>query len=144
MRRYDRRRPAQAWEEVLASLCRLQEVLPSAVVAGATESAIYAQHRFSLDHDHVMADLRERFDAVLADLEAVAGWEPARVRRPSLIWVRLTEMKPACVSFASTRPRKSLPDSSFFFPSSYDEAQLLMASAPSSRKRYDVYSRTIY
>jgi hypothetical protein len=44
----------------------------------------------------------------------------------------------------STRPRKSLPDSSFFFPSSYDEAQLLMASAPSSRKRYDVYSRTIY
>lgn len=77
--------PAQAWEEVLASLCRLQEVLPSAVLVGGTASALYAEHRFSLDHDHVLVDLRERFDAVLADLEAVAGWETARVRRPSLI-----------------------------------------------------------
>jgi len=33
----------------------------------------------------VLPDLRERFDSVLVDLEAVAGWETARVRRPNLI-----------------------------------------------------------
>lgn len=60
----------EAWEEVLASLCRLQQVLPDAILVGGTASAIYAGHRLSLDHDHVLTDLRERFDTVLADLEA--------------------------------------------------------------------------
>ena len=76
---------AEAWEEVLASLCRLQQVLPSAVVVGGTASAIHAAHRISMDHDHVLTDLRERFDAVLAELEAVVGWQTARIRRPNLI-----------------------------------------------------------
>jgi hypothetical protein len=74
-----------AWEEVLASLCRLQAVLPDAVLVGGTASALYAGHRRSFDHDHVLPDLRERFDAVLEELESVAGWETARVRRPVLI-----------------------------------------------------------
>jgi len=38
-----------------------------------------------MDHDHVPTDLRERFDAVLAELEAVVGWQTARIRRPNLI-----------------------------------------------------------
>ncbi len=73
------------WEEVLTSLCHLQRVLPGAVVVGGTASALYAKHRFSFDHDHVLPDLRSRFDEVLTDLEAVAGWETARLRRPHLI-----------------------------------------------------------
>lgn len=76
---------SEAWENVLASLCRLQEVLPDTVLVGGTASALYAGHRISLDHDHVLLDLRERFDTVLAELESVAGWETARVKRPVLI-----------------------------------------------------------
>ena len=75
----------EAWDAVLASLCRLQDVLPEAVVVGGTAAALYAQHRQSFDHDHVLPDLRDRFDTILAQLEAVAGWETARVRRPVLI-----------------------------------------------------------
>ena len=37
---------------------------------------------FSRDADHVITDLRNRFDAVLAELESVAGWKTARVQRP--------------------------------------------------------------
>lgn len=74
-----------AWDAVLTSLCHLQRVLPDAVVVGGTASALYAGHRVSFDHDHVLPDLRSRFDEVLNDLEAVAGWETARVRRPHLI-----------------------------------------------------------
>src|SRR5437762_13796104 len=33
----------------------------------------HTQHRVSMDGDHVLEDLRERFDDVLATLEAVAG-----------------------------------------------------------------------
>jgi len=70
------------WEQVLSSAARLQRILPEAVLVGGTASALYAEHRFSLDADHVVPDLRQRFDQVLADLESVAGWRTARVRRP--------------------------------------------------------------
>jgi len=34
-----------------------------------------------MDADHVVDDLRERFDEVLATLEAVAGWQTERIQR---------------------------------------------------------------
>lgn len=77
--------PLPEWEEVLSSAARLQTLLPDAVLVGGTASALYAQHRFSRDADHVLTDLRQRFDEVLAQLESVAGWKTARVKRPVLI-----------------------------------------------------------
>jgi hypothetical protein len=70
------------WEEVLSSAARLQSILPGAVLVGGTASALFAKHRFSSDADHVLSDLRERFDKVLAELESVAGWKTARLNRP--------------------------------------------------------------
>jgi hypothetical protein len=70
------------WELVLSSAARLQRILPDAVLVGGTASAIHAEHRFSRDADHVLTDLRSRFDDVLAELESVAGWKTARVQRP--------------------------------------------------------------
>jgi hypothetical protein len=70
------------WELVLSSAARLQRILPDAVLVGGTASAIHAEHRFSRDADHVLTDLRHRFDEVLAELESVAGWKTARVQRP--------------------------------------------------------------
>lgn len=70
------------WEEVLSAAARLQGLLPGAVLVGGTAAAVHARHRFSRDADHVLPDLRERFDAILADLESVAGWRTARVQRP--------------------------------------------------------------
>lgn len=62
--------PLPDWELVLSSAARLQRILPE------------AEHRFSRDADHVLTDLRHRFDEVLAQLESVAGWKTARVQRP--------------------------------------------------------------
>jgi hypothetical protein len=70
------------WERVLSSAARLQSVLPEAVLVGGTASALYAGHRLSTDADHVLTDLRARFDDVLVQLESVAGWTTARVQRP--------------------------------------------------------------
>jgi len=70
------------WEKVLSSAARLQRILPEAVLVGGTASALYAEHRLSVDADHELTDLRQRFDGVLAELESVAGWRTARVRRP--------------------------------------------------------------
>lgn len=74
--------PLPDWELVLSSAARLQRILPDAVLVGGTASAIHAEHRFSRDADHVLTDLRSRFDDVLKELESVAGWKTARVQRP--------------------------------------------------------------
>ena len=78
-------KPLPDWELVLSSAARLQRIFPDAVLVGGTASAIHAEHRFSRDADHILTDLRVRFDAVLAELESVAGWKTARVKRPVLI-----------------------------------------------------------
>ena len=73
------------WEQLLSAAAHLQAILPGATLVGGTAVAIFAQHRLSRDADHVLPDLRHRFDEVLAELEAVAGWHTARVKRPVLI-----------------------------------------------------------
>ncbi len=73
------------WERLLAAERHLQALLPDAVLVGGTAAALHADHRISLDGDHVLSDLRDRFDSVLVNLEAAAGWKTARVRRPVLI-----------------------------------------------------------
>lgn len=70
------------WELVLSSAARLQQIFPDAVLVGGTASAIHAKHRFSRDADHVLTDLNARFDAILGQLESIAGWKTARVQRP--------------------------------------------------------------
>ena len=70
------------WEQVLASAARLQRILPGAVLVGGSASALYAEQRLSTDADHVLTDLRQRFDQALAELESIAGWKTARVTRP--------------------------------------------------------------
>ncbi len=50
---------------------------------------MYARHRLSGDADHVLRNLSERFDQVLADLESVAGWRTARIQRPVQILGKL-------------------------------------------------------
>ena len=78
-------KPIPSWEALLSSAARLQKIVPGAVLVGGTAAATYAHHRVSVDHDHALTDLRERFDTILADLESVAGWQTARIRRPVLI-----------------------------------------------------------
>ena len=74
--------PLPEWDLVLSAAAHLQRILPDAVPVGGTASAIHAHHRFSRDADPVLTDLRVRLDAVLNQLESVAGWKTARVQRP--------------------------------------------------------------
>jgi len=57
-----------------------------------------------IDGDHVLSDLRERFDEVLATLEAAAGWSTERVQRPVLILGQLDGVLTGVRQLRRTRP----------------------------------------
>lgn len=48
--------------------------MPDAVLVGGSAAALHAGHRDSFDHDHVLADLADRYEAVLEAVEAADGW----------------------------------------------------------------------
>ena len=71
--------------EVLASAARLQEAVPDAVLVGGSAAALHAGHRDSFDHDHVVADLADRYEAVLEAVEATEGWATSvRASKPPM------------------------------------------------------------
>lgn len=96
--------PPESWEHVLAAAARLQRLLPDAVLVGGSAAATHASHRVSLDDDHVLADLRERFDEILDHLERADGWVTARVNRPVLILGSLDGVETGIRQLVRTRP----------------------------------------
>lgn len=71
--------------QVLTSAARLQELVPDAVLVGGTAAAFHAGHRESYDHDHVLADLDQRYEQVLEAVEASEGWATSvRASRPPM------------------------------------------------------------
>ena len=91
-------------QAVFEAAARLQELVPDAVLVGGTAAAHHAGHRVSLDDDHVVADMRRRFDQILADLEATEGWITARVQRPVLILGRLDGVETGIRNLIRRRP----------------------------------------
>jgi hypothetical protein len=92
------------WERLLAAERHLQQLVPGAVLVGGTAAAVHAHHRVSMDADHVLDDLRGRFDRVLADLEAAAGWQTERVQRPVLILGQLDGILTGIRQLRRSRP----------------------------------------
>lgn len=76
------------WERVLSAAAAVQRIVPDAILVGGSAAALYAKHRFSADDDHVLAELKPRFERVLSDLEEVAGWTTNGLRPPVLIFER--------------------------------------------------------
>lgn len=64
---------------VLESAAHLQRLVPGAVLVGGTAAILHADHRESRDHDHVVADLADRFEMILEAVEGDEGWATNRV-----------------------------------------------------------------
>ena len=73
------------WEKLLEAAANIQGLLPGAVLIGGSAASIHLKHRFSFDADHILEDLRERYEQVLDFLEGRDDWETARIHPPKLI-----------------------------------------------------------
>jgi len=96
--------PSPDLEPVLAAAARLQALVADTVLVGGTAAALHAGHRVSLDDDHVLAGLGERFEEVLLALEETQGWVTARVKRPVLILGRLDGVETGIRNLMRRRP----------------------------------------
>lgn len=100
--------------EVLASAARLQEIVPDAVLVGGTAAAVHAHHRHSVDHDHVVTDLRDRFEAVLDALEADPAFVLNRITPGKIILGQLDGIEVGVRQLIRSRPLEvedfDLPD----------------------------------
>ncbi len=89
---------------VLESASRLQSMVPDAILVGGSAAAVYAGHRESFDNDHVLADLRDRFDVVLEALESEGEWLTNRVIPGKLILGQLGDIEAGVRQMTRTRP----------------------------------------
>src|SRR6202044_1374979 len=89
---------------VLESASRLQQMVPDAVLVGGSAAALYAGHRDSYDHDHILADLRDRFDVVLEALESEGEWVTSRVVPGKIILEQLGDIEAGVRQMIRTRP----------------------------------------
>ena len=70
---------------VLTSAAELQRLVPEAVLVGGAAAALYAGHRESFDHQHVLEDFAERYAEVLDAVEASDGWATSvRASKPPM------------------------------------------------------------
>lgn len=93
---------------VLSSAARLQELVPDAVLVGGSAAALYAGHRDSFDHDHVVSDLRERFDVILEAIESEGDWVTNRVVPGKLILGRLGDIEAGVRQMIRRRPLETV------------------------------------
>ena len=94
--------PAVPFEAVLAA-ARLQVLVPDAVLVGDTAAALRTGQRVA-DDDHVLTDLRDRFEEVLATLEASDGWVASRVRPGCVILGGLDGVETGVLQLRRRRP----------------------------------------
>jgi len=91
-------------DDVLERAAQLQELVPGAVLVGGSAAALYAHHRQSFDHDHVVADLAERFDTILENLEALGDWSMTRAQPGKIILGELGGIETGVRQLLRSRP----------------------------------------
>jgi hypothetical protein len=89
---------------VLESAVRLHAAIPDAVLVGDSAAALWASHRTSFDHDHVLADLSARFDTVLEAVEATEGWVTNRITPGKIILGELGDIETGVRQLIRSRP----------------------------------------
>lgn len=74
------------------------------MLVGGTAAAWHAGHRASVDHDHVLRDLSQRFDAVLDAVESDQGWATNRLVPGKIILDNLDGIETGIRQMIRTRP----------------------------------------
>lgn len=123
--------PSDLFAKVLESAARLQQLVPDAILVGGSAAVLHAGHRLSTDHDHVVADLRLRFESVLDAVERDDGWATNRITPGKVILGNLDGIETGVRQMIRTRPLETevveLPTGATLTVPTVDEALRIKA-----------------
>lgn len=88
----------------MSSAARLQRILPGCRAGWRNRLGDPRSASFLPDAEHVLTDLRHRFDEALAELESVAGWKTAHIQRPVQILGSLDGIETGVRQFIRDEP----------------------------------------
>lgn len=108
----------ERWERLIDVAAEFGREHPEAVLVGGTVAALYAGHRVSFDADFVVADLQQRFDEWVTELERDADRVTARLRPPVLILGRFKNVETGLRQLRRQRPTASTTRASASRPTS--------------------------
>ena len=77
--------PEMMMETIIEAQRRIAGLFPECVLVGGSAAALHRGHRYSMDADSVLIDLKERYQTVLEQLENLAGWRTNRLKPPVMI-----------------------------------------------------------
>lgn len=89
---------------LMESAAHLQRLVPGAVLVGGAAAILYADHRESRDHDHVVPDLADRFEMALDAVEDDEGWATNRVTPGKVILGNLDGIEAGVRQMIRKRP----------------------------------------
>ena len=96
------------WEDLLKAQRIIQGTFPEFVLVGGTAAAIHCGHRISHDGDHVIENLRDRFEAILEELEKQTGWVTNRVTPPVVILGNFLGIDTGIRQLTRTKPLETI------------------------------------
>ena len=96
--------PKPTFGDVLEKAARLQALVPGAVLVGGSAAALHAHHRESIDNDHVVADLEQRFEVILENLEALGDWSLVKAQPGKIILGELGGIETGVRQLLRSRP----------------------------------------
>jgi hypothetical protein len=99
-----RRKPEPEWEDVLAAAARFQQVVIGSVLVGGTAVAIHLSHRRSFDADHVITDLKSRFEQLVNFLEQKEEWVTTSVAPGKIILGNFMDVETGLRQLRRQRP----------------------------------------
>jgi hypothetical protein len=140
-------------EKLYESAARLQGLLghEDICLVGGSAASYYAEHRVSVDHDHVVRELAERFDAVLAALESEGDWVTNRVKSGVIILGELGGIEAGVRQLIRKTPLEmetvELPSGNFLTIPTRDEIMrikaILLVKRNQTRDYLDVAALTV-
>jgi hypothetical protein len=92
------------FDDVLDKAAQLQAVVPGAFLVGGSAATPRAHHRESLDNDHVIADLDQRFEVILDNLAALGDWSLVKAQPGKIILGELGGIETGLRQLIRARP----------------------------------------
>jgi hypothetical protein len=79
----------ESMNKVIGSAAKLQSLVPGAILVGGSVASVHAGHRYSIDHDHVVSDLDQRFNIIFDAVASDEGWSTFQAVQDKIILGKL-------------------------------------------------------